>query len=965
MRVTTDCFATLVLLASLAACGSGGLSTPEPPLPPTPASTVLARGDAPPGVRVAIVSVEGASGADGSFRSGDEVRVAFTLAKTNGSPWGLAEMVASSALVSGPSFNYQRVLGEQTDVVARANAHVDGSFGYAFTTQLPSTYLAPYNDTASFGAEAGELAGQALLAGTYTLGLSFVWNYTVDGVVHHDVGEATADFRFGGAPQLLHREVTQQANCDACHTALEAHQGTRRTIAMCVLCHTSGAEDANDPSLAAGTPDVTIDSRVMFHRIHNARHLPSVNGVFVQGNGKLGYGAPSKPYLLADAVNGVRDYSSLGHTLFPGRVIPLPKDLGYSNLSAQDRATEDVLRTGLATCTACHGDPDDTGPLEAPAQGTLVYAQPTRKACAACHDDVDFTRDYDVNGQVMAAQTDDAGCIFCHEATGGAFFSALSVKDGHLHPLLDPAFTGTTFLDFSTFPGLHVDLQSVAEGAGSDGDGVIEAGEKVELAFELRDDAGASFPLNRLDGIDVALSGPSWNSNLLLESSLPPAALSGSSPFTIAAPERVQLEFVGRSTASNGDVFATEKTPHWDVSGGATVVRVRTATGVVGALSADARAPQNFVDLVDATGFARDDFVVLDDGVALREEYFRVQAVDGNRLWFGSPASSAYRASTSVLHGAGATAKRVTLVTKNAGVHYALDAAQGTITELVEFGAGNTVVVDYTTDFVVPDAYPVAENDSPALDESWGEWRGKDLVDGTYRVVLSARCDLDLGIAGEDNFYTFAPPASSLDFRIGSAGALEPYSLIDSGASCLACHKDLVYHGGKWHGFEACLTCHGSAGAEDRPNWVSANAPATTGRTVNFRTLLHEIHRGSELVHANTFTVVGEGTAPYPNDFETKSYAQFLYPALPDRTAQCTKCHGSQNTAWFEPTNRDHPTQQVAPVRAWRAACATCHDSNAAVAHIDANTSPSGAESCEICHGPGESEEVATEHANR
>ena len=41
-------------------------------------------------------------------------------------------------------------------------------------------------------------------------------------------------------------------------------------------------------------------------------------------------------------------------------------------------------------------------------------------------------------------------------------------------------------------------------------------------------------------------------------------------------------------------------------------------------LSSASNSPSNFVDVADATGFARDDFLVLDDGTAA-EEYLRVQ----------------------------------------------------------------------------------------------------------------------------------------------------------------------------------------------------------------------------------------------------------------------------------------------------------------------------------------------------
>ena len=51
---------------------------------------------------------------------------------------------------------------------------------------------------------------------------------------------------------------------------------------------------------------------------------------------------------------------------------------------------------------------DHGGALTPPAQGTLAYTQPTRRACGSCHDDIDWARPYTANGLTMPAQADDA-----------------------------------------------------------------------------------------------------------------------------------------------------------------------------------------------------------------------------------------------------------------------------------------------------------------------------------------------------------------------------------------------------------------------------------------------------------------------------------------------------------------------------------------------------------------------------
>jgi hypothetical protein len=139
------------------------------------------------------------------------------------------------------------------------------------------------------------------------------------------------------------------------------------------------------------------------------------------------------------------------------------------------------------------------------------------------------------------------------------------------------------------------------------------------------------------------------------------------------------------------------------------------------------------------------------------------------------------------------------------------------------------------------------------------------------------------------------------------------------------------------------VLCHGVAGNEDWPIYGTTVATQpTTGVTINFRTMLHKVHMGEELTNASTYTVLG-------NSSSVNTYGEVVFPALPGRTMNCTKCHGSADN-WKSPGDRQHPAQAT-PTREWRAACGACHDSPAATGHIDVMTSGSGVESCEVCHG--------------
>src|SRR5688572_8835395 len=121
-----DPFRQILLCAALAlgiaACeGSDGSRGPAgPPGGGGGATnTVLSQGDDLPGVNVEVTGLSGGSAPGGRFAVGDVITVAFTVQKNDGSDWDIGEMSLARTLVSGPTFNYQRVLAEQSDVATR------------------------------------------------------------------------------------------------------------------------------------------------------------------------------------------------------------------------------------------------------------------------------------------------------------------------------------------------------------------------------------------------------------------------------------------------------------------------------------------------------------------------------------------------------------------------------------------------------------------------------------------------------------------------------------------------------------------------------------------------------------------------------------------------------------------------------------------------------------------------------
>ena len=228
--------------------------TPDEPTDPL----VLGPDEKRPGLVLAITNIAGGSGTNGNFMPGDTVSVTFTIATKAGTPVPLAALSRGGILVSGPTSGYQRVIPIVSDVKNVAVSNSDGSYTYKFATALPATYAAPYNDTASFGVDDGELTGQPLASGTYTVGMEAARPVIADGVTLNDAGNAVANFLVGSATTLDTRDVVAGAACNQCHERVQAHGGNRNDVRYCLTCHTAGSEDRNTATVANGTPGVQM-----------------------------------------------------------------------------------------------------------------------------------------------------------------------------------------------------------------------------------------------------------------------------------------------------------------------------------------------------------------------------------------------------------------------------------------------------------------------------------------------------------------------------------------------------------------------------------------------------------------------------------------------------------------------------------------------------------------------------------
>ena len=269
------------------------------------------------------------------------------------------------------------------------------------------------------------------------------------------------DFVPDGSPVTETREVVRTENCNTCHDPLSAHGEFRREVELCVTCHNPDlydpdTEDTHNPGTGAMNP---LDMKVLVHRIHQGKELPSL--VNAAERGDIGF-----------------KYSVVGYQgseLVIAEVLPDNSDPG-----TLPEISGIAFPRDQQNCTTCHVGGADSG-----RHRTTV----TREACGSCHDDVWFgplpapsTMDPHAGG----AFTTDTACTSCHVAEMAVEFD-LSVEGAHVIPTRS-----------SQLPGLEYSIESVAYLASD-----------VSLVFSVKNGDGTPVTsLAGLSSIAAIVNGP-------------------------------------------------------------------------------------------------------------------------------------------------------------------------------------------------------------------------------------------------------------------------------------------------------------------------------------------------------------------------------------------------------------------------------------------------------------------------
>jgi OmcA/MtrC family decaheme c-type cytochrome len=160
-------------------------------------------------------------------------------------------------------------------------------------------------------------------------------------------------------------------------------------------------------------------------------------------------------------------------------------------------------------------------------------------------------------------------------------------------------------------------------------------------------------------------------------------------------------------------------------------------------------------------------------------------------------------------------------------------------------------------------------------------------------------------------------------------------------AQCNACHGALAFHGDARNEVTECIICH-------NPTYTASGGTGKPNQSIDFRTMVHRIHMGTQLTREYTIGSSKFNDVEYPGDVRN-----------------CSACHvnNSQQLPAAATASVNDPASFMKTVPPATAACTSCHDTKSATAHAATNIGSLG-ESCATCHGTSADHSVDKVHAH-
>ena len=182
----------------------------------------------------------------------DEARVRFTLARIN----------VSAQPGEGGTTTFYEYQNYVTTRVTSSTTHVSSDQPtFDADGTLTPIDLATGTWTYTF---ATKVPADADLSLTHTVGAQIERTFETQALAANPLYSFVPA---GGAVTTVIQDTTT-GQCNSCHDPLQAHGGGRREVGLCQLCHTNQAIDPDTGN--------TLDFKVMVHKIHAGKDLPTI-----------------------------------------------------------------------------------------------------------------------------------------------------------------------------------------------------------------------------------------------------------------------------------------------------------------------------------------------------------------------------------------------------------------------------------------------------------------------------------------------------------------------------------------------------------------------------------------------------------------------------------------------------------------------------------------------------------------